>query len=115
MTITLESVDDQTPKGLTTGFRLRLNCSTAEGKKFVLGVVVLVSKSVLEKMIPLPNLVIAALERWGFEEGSAAEIFVDSRRLNLDGLSSVPSAFPKTVTLGGVEMLNQKALAKLGG
>ena len=114
MTITIQSVDDQTPKGLTTGFRLRLNCSTADGKPFVLGAAILVSKTVLEKRIPLPNLIIAALEKCGLEE-CTNELFVDTRRLNLDAVPTAASPLPCTVTLGGMEVLNQKALAKLIG
>lgn len=114
MQITIQSVDDQTPKGLTTGFRLRLNCASPEGKPFVLGAAVLVHKAVIEKAIPLPNLIIAALEKCGLEE-CTNELFVDTRRLDLDAVPTAATALPRAVTLGGMELLNQKALAKLLG
>jgi len=114
MTITIQSVDDQTPKGLTTGVRLRLNCLSPDGKPFVLGAAVLVHKTVVEKTIPLPNLVVAALEKWGLEE-CARELFVDSRLLNLDAISTAEPVLPRVVTLGGADILNQKTIAKLTG
>ena len=106
------SIDDQTPKGLTTGFRLHLNCATAAGQPFTLKAAILVSKDVLAKRIPLPTLVIAALQKSGLEE-YVNELFVDSRRLNLDALSTQEPALPQSVALGGVEQLNAKALEKL--
>ena len=114
MQITIQSIDDQTPKGLTTGFRLRMNCLSPDGKSFVLGAAVLVSKTVIEKRIPLPNLIIAALEKSGLEE-CTNELFVDTRRLNLDAVPLEAPALPRAVTLGGMELLNQKALTKLTG
>jgi hypothetical protein len=112
MNITITGIDDQTPKGLTTGFRLHLNCATAAGQPFMMKAAVLVSKDVLTKQIPLPNLVIAALQKSGLEE-YVNELFVDSRRLNLDSLSTQEPKMPQTVTLGGVEQLNAKAIEKL--
>ncbi|MCY3023233.1 MAG: hypothetical protein NTW87_30010 [Planctomycetota bacterium] len=112
MTLTIQKLDDQTPKGLTTGFRLLLHCVSSDGKPFKLSAAILVSKPVIEKSIPLPNIVIAALERWGLEE-CAREMFVDTRRLDLAAVPLVETVFPCTVTLGGMDLLNQKSLAKL--
>jgi hypothetical protein len=112
MDIVINSVNDQTPKGLTTGFRLLLNCTSKDGKPFVMAAAILVSKDVIAKQIPLPNLVIAALQKSGLEE-YVNELFVDSRRLNLDALSTAEPTLPQTVTLGGVEMLNAKMVEKL--
>jgi hypothetical protein len=112
MDVIINSVDDQTPKGLTTGFRVRLNCTSAQGKPFVLSAALLVSKDVLSRQIPLPNLVIAGLKKSGLEE-YVNELFIDTRRLNLDAIPNSAPAFPQTVTLGGVELLNSKAVEKL--
>ena len=112
MTLTIQNVDDQTPKGLTTGFRLRLNCLGPDGQPLLLPAVILVNKVVIEKSIPLPNIIIAALEKSGLEE-CTGELFVDTRRLNLDAVPLTDPVLPRTVTLGGMDILNQRALAKL--
>src|SRR5579864_3705955 len=112
MTITINSIADQTPKGLTTGFRIHLNCTSQDGKPFKIQAAILVSKDVLAKQIPLPNIVIAGLEKSGLEE-YINEMFVDSRRLNLDALSTSEPTLPKTVTLGGADVLNSKTIQRL--
>lgn len=112
MQIAINSVDDQTPKGLTTGFRVRLNCTSADGKPFTLTAAILVSKDVLAKKIPLPNLVIAGLQKNGLEE-YVNELFVDTRRLNLDAVPTTDPALPMNVVLGGMDVLNAKVIEKL--
>jgi hypothetical protein len=112
MDIIIDHMEDQTPKGLTTGFRLKLSCKAPDGKAFQLTAAILVSKEVVEKQVPLSQIVLAALQKSGLEE-YINELFVDSRRINLDALSTTDPAMPITVTLGGVELLNQKVVEKL--
>ena len=114
LNITINSIVDETPKGLTTGFRLHLNCDSESGKPFRLTTAVLVTKEVVAKRIPLPNLVIAALSKSGLEE-YCKELFVDSRHLKLETLSTSEPVLPQTVVLGGAPVLNEKALQKLLG
>jgi hypothetical protein len=112
MDIIIQHMEDQTPKGLTTGFRVKLTCAAPEGQTFLLTVAVLVSKEVVEKQVPLTRIVLAALEKSGLEE-YVNELYVDSRRINLDALSTSEPAMPITLTLGGVEKLNQRAVETL--
>ena len=112
MDLTIQRVEDQTPKGLTTGFRVRLFCATTDGKPIVLTAAILVSKDVMARQIPLSQLVLAALQKTGLEE-YVNELFVDSRRLNLDALPTTEPVLPQTLKLGGVEVLNQKVVEKL--
>lgn len=109
MDLTIVSIVDETPRGLTTGFRLKLNCE-AGGKPFVLDLPMMVSKEVLAQKVPLPELAIAYLKKNGLE--SFPDLFVDTRRINLATLGPAPS-FPITVALGGMDLLNQKAIEKL--
>ena len=109
MKITIQKLEDQTPKGLTTGFRLHLNCVTEDGRAFVLIAVILVSRDVVEKQIPLPNLVVAAMIKSGLD-GDGTELFVDSRRLDLNALSTSEPSLPLTVQLGGMDVLNAKMI-----
>jgi hypothetical protein len=112
MKITIQSLDDQTPKGLTTGFKLDLQCLAEDGRAFPLTAVILVSKDVVEKQIPLPNLVVAALAKWGLSDDTT-ELFVDSRRLDLSALSTAEPALPLTIQLGGHDVLNTKTIETL--
>ncbi|HYF48806.1 MAG TPA: hypothetical protein VEJ63_05345 [Planctomycetota bacterium] len=112
MDIIIQRVEDQTPKGLTTGFRVRLFCATTDNKPFVTTAAILVSKDVMAKQIPLSQLVLAALQKTGLEE-YVNELFVDSRRLNLDAIATTEPTLPMTLKLGGVEILNQKVVEKL--
>ncbi|MCZ7647718.1 MAG: hypothetical protein M5U26_21085 [Planctomycetota bacterium] len=111
MELTLLKVLDETPQGLTTGFRLKLTCQAGAGEPFQLDVPILVSKDVLARRIPLPNLVVAYLKKEGLE--AWPDLFVDSRRLNLEGLSAEEPALPLTLQLGGPDVLNAKALERL--
>lgn len=111
MELTILSIIDETPKGLTTGFRLKLNCE-ANGATFMLDLPILIGKEVLAQKIPLPDLAIAYLKKNGLE--SYPDLFVDSRRIDLTTLGGAAPAFPYKITLGGMDMLNQKAIEKLG-
>ncbi|MBI3831382.1 MAG: hypothetical protein HY291_17825 [Planctomycetes bacterium] len=110
MELTILNIIDETPKGLTTGFRLKLNCE-ANGATFMLDLPILIGKEVLAQKVPLPDLAIAYLKKNGLE--SYPDLFVDSRRIDLTTLGTAP-AFPLKITLGGMDVLNQKALEKLG-
>lgn len=110
MDLTIVSIVDETPKGLTTGFRLKLNCE-AGGKSFVLDLPMMVSKDVLVQKVPLPDLAIAYLKKNGLE--SFPDLFVDTRRIDLAALDKAVPSFPLTIPLGGMDVLNQKALEKL--
>ena len=111
MEITIESVDDDTPKGLTTGFCLKLNCKTPEGQSFQLDVPLLVGKEVMAKQVPLLNLAVGYLEH----EGLAAypDLFVDSRQANMDKVDAPEFELPRTLSLGGPEILNKKILEQI--
>lgn len=111
MEIIVEKVDDETPKGLTTGFRLKLRCATTAGRKFVVDAAVLVSKEVMGKRLPLSCIVFAYLQREGFAAGS--ELFVDSRRLKLDEVAAAEPSCPFTLTLGGPDELNKRVVDEL--
>jgi len=109
MEITVEKVVDDTPKGLSTGFRLKLHCA-CQGKTFQLDLPILLSKDVMEKKIPLQELVVSYLRKNGLDE--YPDLFVDSRKLDLSNLGPVPQ-FPLQLTLGGHDILAQKALERL--
>ena len=109
MDIMIKEVVDETPKGLTTGFRLKLNCEH-QGKGFQLDLPILLSKEVLEKKIPLQELAIRYLERLGLDE--YPDLFIDTRKLDLSNFGPPPN-FPMTLKLGGHDILAQKALEKL--
>jgi hypothetical protein len=113
MELTIVRVIDETPKGLTTGFRIKLICQVAGGPEFQLDLPILVGKEVLREQVPLPRLVLAYLQREGLD--AWPDFFVDSRRLDLAGMDKTEPALPVTIPLGGVEMLAQRALEKLTG
>jgi len=110
MDLTVIKVLDETPKGLTTGFRLKLTCS-ANGKQFVLDLPILVTKDVLTHNVPLPLIALEYLRKEGLS--AWPDLFVDSRRFDLAKLGSQEPAYPLTLALGGIDALNQKALAQV--
>jgi hypothetical protein len=111
MDIIVKTVDDQTPKGLTTGFRLKLHCEDSNGQSFSVEAAILISKEVIERQIPLPNIVLHMLKKEGFAGGS--DLFVDSRRVRLDELAAAEPTYPLTLTLGGPDALNQRVVDAL--
>jgi hypothetical protein len=111
MELTILEVKDETPKGLTTGFRLKFKCQASSSAVFELDLPILVSKEVVARRIPLANLALAYLERHGLEEWP--NLFVDTRRLNLDAAATGEAAFPRKITLGSAEVLNQRTVEKL--
>lgn len=110
MDLTVKHIDDDTPKGLTTGFRLKLACEVG-GKSFVLEMPILMSKDAVQRGIPLPVLALRYLEREGFD--SWPDLFVDTRRLDLEDLPPDVPALPCTIILGGAEPLNKMVVEKL--
>ena len=78
----------------------------------MLTAIILVSKDVVEKQIPLPNLVVAALAKSGLSD-DGNELFVDSRRLDLSALSTTEPALPLTIQLGGMDVLNARTIEAL--
>ena len=111
MELTILGILDETPKGLTTGFRLKLTCQGPSGPSFVLDLPILVSREVMEQAIPLPLLVFRYLERNGLD--AWPDLFVDTRRLDLTGLGATEPAYPHKLPLGGPELLNQRVLDRL--
>jgi hypothetical protein len=113
MELTIVRVIDETPKGLTTGFRIKLICQVAGGPEFQLDLPILVGKEVLAQQVPLPRLALAYLRKEGLD--AWPDFFVDSRRLDLSAIEKTEPAFPITIPLGGVELLAQRAVEKLTG
>lgn len=111
MDITIEKVRDDTPQGLTTGFRLTLYCKAPNGKAFELDIPILVGKEVVTKGIPLSKLAIQHLERNGLDQWP--NLFVDSRQLDIDALTSDDPELPLTVTLGGPDVINEKMIEQM--
>ena len=106
MDIVIEKVRDDTPEGLTTGFRLTLCCRSPNGSTFELDVPIMVSGDVVARNIPLPKLAIQHLERNGLDQWP--NLFVDSRHLDLDKMTSDGPAYPLTITLGGPDVVNER-------
>ncbi len=111
MDITITDVVDETPEGLTTGFRLTLKCLTTDKQAFKLDLPILVGKDVVNEMIPLPNLAIEYLKHNGLEQHP--NFFIDSRTMKLENLSKEEPALPLTIELGSIEELNQNAVKQL--
>ena len=111
MDLLITHIKDETPKGLTSGFSLKVTCQEEGGQPVIISVPVLITRAVLDRNIPLPNILIRHFERFGLD--ACPDIFVDTRKLDLDSISGTLSDFPLKVKLGGVDDMNRKVLAKL--
>jgi hypothetical protein len=111
MDLTILGIQDETPRGLTTGFRLKFRCQAAPAPPFWLTLPIRVTREMLDKSIPLANLVLAYLRSEGLDD--YPDFYVDTRRFDAGALATEPPRFPITLTLGGNESLAQKAVAGL--
>ena len=111
MQLKILKIIDETPKGLTTGFQLKVVCQVETGPEFTIGVPVLITKAVIEQKIALSNLLILHLEKYGLD--ACPDMFIDTRKLELDKARPTEVPVPCTVDLGGMEMMNKRVVEKL--
>lgn len=108
MEMTIVKVLDDTPRGLTTGFRLTLTCQVEGTPPFQLELPIRLTKEILNLGIPMSNLAIAYLKAEGLD--SWPYFLVDPRRLNVASLSKDVPPFPLKLVLGGHEAVARRAL-----
>lgn len=111
MQLKILKIIDETPKGLTSGFQLKVTCQVGDGKEFTIGVPVLITKAVVDQKIALSNLLILHLEKYGLD--ACPDMFIDTRKLELEKVRPAEVPVPCTVELGGLEMMNKRVVEKL--
>lgn len=111
MQLKLLHIKDETPKGLTSGFQLKITCQFEDGPEFIISVPVLITKVVVERNIALCNLLLLHLEKYGLD--ACPDMFIDTRKLDLDKARPEPVPVPCVVNLGGLDMMNKRVIDKL--